>query len=297
LLASLTSSVCSECTIPCQKLIGLTTSGKNRIRPEQFLEINIPLPSLEEQRRIVAGIEELAARIEEARGLRREAVEEVVLIKAAATQQLFEPGNSFNWPIAKLGEVSEIRSGVTLGRTLNGPTVRLPYLRVANVQDGYLNLHTIKEIDILNSETDKWLLQSGDILLTEGGDWVKLGRGTVWRGEIPNCIHQNHIFRVRINPAEFDPNFLVALFSSPYGKSYFQSASKQTTNLASINRRQLNGFNVFRVPLSEQRRIVAYLDDLQAKVDTLKQLQAETEAELDSLLPSILDKAFKGELV
>ncbi|HYT41745.1 MAG TPA: restriction endonuclease subunit S, partial [Methylomirabilota bacterium] len=235
---------------------GGTPTSRNRLKEEKLLAMEIPLPPLEEQRRIVAHIEELATRIEEARGLRREALEEVELIRATATQQLFEPGKSYNWTTAKLGEVSEIRSGVTLGRVLNGPTVRLPYLRVANVQDGYLNLHTIKEIDILNSEADKWLLQSGDILLTEGGDWDKLGRGTIWRGEIPNCIHQNHIFRVRTNPAVFDPNYLVALISSPYGKSYFQSASKQTTNLASINRRQLNEFKVFRLSLPEQRRIV-----------------------------------------
>lgn len=210
------------------------------IRPIDVLGYEIPLPSLEEQQRIVARVEELATRIEEARGLRSEALDEVELIKTTAAQQFIESEKGYNWPTKKLGEVSEIRSGVTLGRALNGPTVRLPYLRVANVQDGYLNLQTIKEIDILSSEADKWLLQSGDILLTEGGDWDKLGRGTVWRGEIPNCIHQNHIFRVRTNPAVFDPNYLIALISSPYGKSYFQSASKQTTNLASINRRQLN---------------------------------------------------------
>ncbi len=167
---------------------------------------------------------------------------------------------------------------------------------MANVQDGHLNLGIVKTVRVLESERDKWILASGDILLTEGGDWDKLGRGTVWMGEVPNCIHQNHIFRVRVNAREFDPFFLSALIGSPLGKAYFQSASKQTTNLASINQRQLKAFPVFRPPLPEQHQIIAYLDDLQAKADALKAMQAQSTAELDALLPSILDRAFKGKL-
>jgi type I restriction enzyme S subunit len=200
------------------------------------------------------------------------------------------------WPQLSLEDVAEIRSGVILGRRLAGKTVRLPYLRVANVQDGHLNLSEIKDVEVLEHEAEKWRLIRGDLLLTEGGDWDKLGRGTVWREEIPYCIHQNHIFRLRTKPQDFVPEFLAALIGSPVGKAYFQEASKQTTNLASINQRQLKAFRIVQPPLSEQNRIVSYLDSLQAKVDTLKRLQAETAAELDALLPAILDRAFKGEL-
>ena len=118
-------------------------------------------------------------------------------------------------------------------------------MRVANVQDGYLDLGKIKEVEILESEMGKWQLKKGDILLTEGGDWDKLGRGVVWNNEIFNCIHQNHIFRLRVNLDKFNPEYLCALIGSSYGKEYFQSASKQTTNLASINQRQLKAFLVF----------------------------------------------------
>jgi len=269
---------------------------RDSISPAQFLSLTIPLPPLSEQRRIVARIEELAARIEEARGLRREVYVTIGALRASAMNALFSSGENASWPTVTLGEVADIQSGVTLGRMLNGPKITLPYLRVANVQDGYLDLSIMKEVAILDTEFEKWQLKSGDILLTEGGDWDKLGRGAVWRGEIPNCIHQNHIFCVRVNTKDFDPDYLVALISSPYGKSYFRGASKQTTNLATINQRQLKAFRVFKPPLLEQEHIVAYLDDLQSKVNSLKQLQAETSAELDALLPSILDKAFKGEL-
>jgi type I restriction enzyme S subunit len=118
----------------------------------------------------------------------------------------------------------------------------------------------------------------------------------VWENEIENCIHQNHIFRVRVNHAQFEPYFLAAVVASPYGKSYFQSASKQTTNLASINQRQLKALPVPIPTLAEQRQIIAHLDALTAKTAALKQLQSQSAAELEALLPSILDRAFRGEL-
>jgi len=112
------------------------------IRPHEVLEYEIPLPPLDEQRRIVARIEALAARIEEARGLRQQAVEEAEALIGALKNDVF--GKAKQWPVVALGEISHIQSGVTLGRTLRGSTVWLPYLRVANVQDGYLDLQKIK---------------------------------------------------------------------------------------------------------------------------------------------------------
>lgn len=195
-----------------------------------------------------------------------------------------------------LGDISEVKSGVTLGRYLVGQTVRLPYLRVANVQDGHLDLSVIKEIEVLENEVDKWKLKFGDLLLTEGGDWDKLGRGTIWKDQIPNCIHQNHIFRVRANPNEFYPEYIAAIISSPAGKKYFQTASKQTTNLASINQRQLKAFPVAKPPLPVQKKILTKLEHIRLKTKHLKSIQSQTTAELDAMLPSILDQAFKGEL-
>lgn len=266
------------------------------MRPNHLLSAQIPLPSLREQQHIVARIEELIAKIEKALGFHQTALEASKALSAATTNALFNLTRVNNWPVVELGNIADIHAGVTLGRALNGPTIRLPYLRVANVQDGFLDLSNIKETDILPTEFEKWQLKSGDILLTEGGDWDKLGRGAVWHAEIPDCIHQNHIFCVRTNPGDFNPNFLLAVIGSPYGKAYFQKASKQTTNLASINQKQLKAFKVFQPPLSEQDRIVAYLNNLQAKVSMLKVVQTRTSTTLDAMLPSILDKAFRGEL-
>jgi len=275
---------------------GATPTSRNRLKEERLLGMEIPLPPLDEQRRIVSHIEKLAAKVKEARELRQEVRERIGAIGASAAYQVFADASMKGVPITTLEKVAEIRAGVTLGRRLAGKTIRLPYLRVANVQDGRLDLRVLKEVEIYPEERAKWLLHPGDILLTEGGDWDKLGRGTVWQDEVAHCIHQNHIFRVRVDPTRFDPWYISALVSSPRGKEFFQAASKQTTNLASINQRQLKSFPIFDLPLERQRAMVAELDTLQAKVGALNALQTETAAELNAMLPAILAKAFSGEL-
>jgi type I restriction enzyme S subunit len=268
---------------------GSAALSKFTLNPPKFLELRIPLPSLVKQQRIVAELEQLMVNIDEARRQRVAAEQDSEKIVRTYSNYFFNPDS--HYPKFSLGEVAEIRSGVTLGRELTGKTIHLPYLRVANVQDGHLNLQKMKIVEILESEKDKWKLLPGDLLLTEGGDWDKLGRGTVWRNEIPDCIHQNHIFRLRFN-LEFLPEYVSLFIGSDFSKSYFQSASKQTTNLASINQKQLKNLKIPKPSLTEQRKIVARVDRLRVIVDEVKRLQAETEREMEALVPAVLAKAF-----
>lgn len=269
---------------------------KTELKAKRLLRIPVPLAPLLEQRRLVERIDALAAKIAEAKELRKKADEERTALEASFTNALFSSEVAKGWPVHKLGELAHIQSGVTLGRTISGPTLRSPYLRVANVQDGHLNLSVIKEVEIRPEEFEKWKLIPGDLLLTEGGDWDKLGRGTVWQGEIPDCIHQNHIFRVRVAPTVLDSFFLSIFIASPYGKGYFQEASKQTTNLASINQRQLKAFQVFVPPIEDQKRTVSRVYELRDKLQLIKKNQDSIQVELQALLPAILDRAFRGEL-
>lgn len=178
----------------------------------------------------------------------------------------------------RLDEVAEIGSGVTLGRDLSGSaTVDLPYLRVANVQDGFLDLSEIKTVKVRTTEVDQFSLAAGDVLLTEGGDFDKLGRGAVWDGSISPCLHQNHIFRVRADRSKLEPEFLATLIGSEYGKRYFLRIAKRTTNLASINKTQLSAFPVLLPDLWEQQKIVERLAATQKLLDVqqkeLRQLE------------------------
>lgn len=151
---------------------------------------------------------------------------------------------------------SAISSGITLGKTYSGPkTIELPYLCVANVQDGFLDLTEVKAIRVPIAQIEKYRLQVGDVLMNEGGDFDKLGRGTVWHGEIELCLHQNHVFKARPLEGKLSSDFLAYVSSSPYGKAFFVLASKQSTNLASINSTQLKSFLVPLPPYHEQVRI------------------------------------------
>ena len=198
-----------------------------------------------------------------------------------------------NWPIIALREVAEIRSGITLGRkTKERQLIPVQYLRVANVKDGHLDLKEIKTIEATTTEIEKWRLQQGDLLLTEGGDIDKLGRGTFWNDELPLCIHQNHIFRVRLPEDLYDPYFVSLQFGSGYGKAYFFANAKKTTGIASINQKVLGAFPLFSPPLEEQRSIAAQLKAQLAVVEEARIAAKAQLQEIDRLPSRLLAQAF-----
>ncbi|MBQ0961059.1 restriction endonuclease subunit S [Ideonella sp. 4Y11] len=200
-----------------------------------------------------------------------------------------------DWDVVTLRDVAEIASGITLGRKPKGDQlVKVPYLRVANVQDGRLDLREVKTIDATPAEIAKWQLRDGDLLLTEGGDLDKLGRGTCWRNELPLCIHQNHLFRVRLSAEHCDPDFVALQIASPYGKAYFLAHAKKTTGIASINQSVLGNFPLMLPALDEQRvmaqRLVTQLR--QARVASGAAHAQHSEAQ--NLVSAAYRDAFSG---
>jgi type I restriction enzyme S subunit len=174
------------------------------------------------------------------------------------------------WQLIALGDLANIVSGVTLGAKA-GPTdtIDAPYLRVANVQDGYLDLNEIKTVRISPKTLDQLRLEPGDVLMNEGGDFDKLGRGAVWNSEIENCVHQNHVFRVRCNTAKLSPHYLAFFSESAIGKRYFVMSSKQSTNLASINSKQLKAYPIGLPGIAEQAAIAQSVDHVKTVLDKL----------------------------
>jgi type I restriction enzyme, S subunit len=204
---------------------------------------------------------------------------------------------SRRWSVVTLDELCEITSGITKGRRPPVEPLRdVPYMAVINVQDGRLNLETVKTILASSSEVERYQLIPGDLLLTEGGDPDKLGRGTVWNAEIEVCIHQNHIFRVRAASPLIDMGYLSRIVASPDGKAYFLSKAKQTTGIASINLTQLRTFPVPLPPLNEQRRIAAKLDTTLAAVEACRQRLDGVAAILKRFRQAVLAAATSGEL-
>jgi type I restriction enzyme S subunit len=193
------------------------------------------------------------------------------------------------WSVKLLSSLAEVNSGVTLGRQIAGPeTVELPYLRVANVQDGYLDLSEVKTVRVYKEEVSRFLLEPGDVLMNEGGDYDKLGRGTVWRGQISPCLHQNHVFRVRCNQDLLLPDFLAFISASSYGKKFFMLNSKQSTNLASINSTQLKSFPVPCPDISEQLKIIDVFTEITSLIQSELNNQMKLEVTKNGLMQDLL---------
>ena len=175
-------------------------------------------------------------------------------------------------------------------KEIPGP-LSVPYLRVANVQDGFLDLAEVKAVGVTADALSRYALRPGDVLFTEGGDADKLGRGTVWSGEIEPCLHQNHVFVAR-PLGNIRPMFLSLYRGSTKGKSYFLNCSKQTTNLASMNSTQLKNLLLPVPRLEEQDDIV---DCLGAFDDRSSQERAYLE-ELERLKAALMSILLTGEL-
>lgn len=197
-----------------------------------------------------------------------------------------------SWVQAKFDDVLVIVSGVTKGQKLSDhESIEANYMRVANVQRGFLDLSVVKKIKVRTTDVVRYRLECGDVLMTEGGDWDKLGRAAVWRGQISDCIHQNHVFRLRPPSPELLPEWVVLFANSAVGRSFFAEASKRTTNLASINMTQLRSCPLPLPPTSEQRRIVAKVDELMALCDRLEANLQQADHKRARLLESLLAEA------
>nr|WP_277818337.1 restriction endonuclease subunit S [Vibrio vulnificus] len=200
------------------------------------------------------------------------------------------------WKWVRLCGITDVVSGVAKGSKTKEETVSLPYLRVANVQRGYLDLSEVKYIDVAQSKGENLKLEKGDVLFNEGGDIDKLGRGWVWEGQIEDCIHQNHVFRARILSNKIQPKYL-SFYGNESARDYFLREGTQTVNLANLNKTTLSLLPVPLPPEEEQVEIVRQVDRLLNKANKVEKQYLDAKARLDRLTQSILGKAFRGELV
>ena len=195
-----------------------------------------------------------------------------------------------HWNVIPLKFIANVQTGVAKGKDNSlQETILVPYLRVANVQDGYLDLDTIAEIEIPVDDLPRYQHQKGDVLMNEGGDFDKLGRGHIWDASIEPCIHQNHVFAVR--PHGVSPVWLNAITGSQYAQFYFMTRSKQSTNLASISSTNLMELPVILPPTTEQTQIAAFLDRETAKIDGLVAEQRRLMALLKEKRQAVISHA------
>jgi len=223
----------------------------------------------------------------------RKGIEHAEVIIATKLKTLFGKSKSNrnqSFDLKKLSECVHLQAGVAKGKKpKNGEKfVSMPYLRVANVQDGHLNLEEIKEISLPEKDVPKYLLQDEDIVICEGGDFDKVGRGAIWRDSVSPCLHQNHVFSLRCDRNQVLPEFLELQLQSNYGKGYFLGCAKKTSNLASINSTQVKEFPLQVARLPEQKAIIA---EFRIHRNATAALNSQWKAS-NNLLKSLINQIF-----
>lgn len=269
---------------------GTTISG---VPKAALLRLPFSLPPLPEQRLIVGAIEEQFSRIDAARRLLHATRQGLGRFRSSVLATITPPDGTWT----TLGEIAEIVGGVTKDskRQQDPSFVEVPYLRVANVQRGYLDLGDVTTIRVSRDKATSLRLKPGDVLFNEGGDRDKLGRGWVWQGELDECIHQNHVFRARLLDDRFDPKF-VSMHGNTFGQPWFERMGKQSTNLASINLKTLKGFPIPELPLEDQRKIVAEAERQLTLAESCAKGVEHALIRSENLRSAVLASAFSGRL-
>jgi len=275
-----------------------TGVGYPAVADKDFNSLRVTFPSYEEQQRIAAYLDASCTVIDAAVAAKRKQIETLDALRAATLQRvitrglmpegpLVETRNAWleripaGWSLVQLKRLAQVHGGLTLGKSYEGlEVVEYPYLRVANVQDGHLDLTDVTSLEVPPAVAEGVMLRPGDVLMTEGGDLDKLGRGTVWEGQIAPCLHQNHVFAVRCFPHKLLPHFLGYVTASRYGRDYFEATGKRTTNLAATNATKVGAFYIPLPPLPEQKALV---EDLDTEIGRLKAIQEVIGRQIDTL--------------
>ncbi|MCP9619925.1 hypothetical protein FOH10_07405 [Nocardia otitidiscaviarum] len=289
------------------------SNTQSNLNAEQVRNLTLPRPSSEEQRRIADFLDAETSRIDRLVELRRRQIESLAERSRAITSEVLVPGilsesrGRWPWPwlpdlpddrpLVRLGYVCRIQNGLTVDgkRQASADWVTRPYLRVANVQAGYVDLGSITEIAVSRDVAARTALRQGDVLMTEGGDLDKLGRGTVWHGEIDGCLHQNHVFALRPERGRLDGEFLALMTQTLHGRCYFESTGVKTTNLASTNSSKILGFPIPLPCIEKQRVLAAQVANAQLMIGNAVRVLERQHALLSERRQAIITAAVTGQ--
>lgn len=292
--------------ILCSEVAGVGGS-LTRAQPKRVADYPIPIAPAAEQTRIASQLDTLLIRIQSCNdrfdvipamvNRFRQAVLDAATLGVLTASWREANGGDYEWTDVQLSEIAEVQGGVTKdAKKQSALDEEVPYLRVANVQRGYIDLTQVKTIRVPQAKLKSLLLEAGDVLFNEGGDLDKLGRGWVWSGQIPRCTFQNHVFRARLFDKENQPKF-VSWWGNSRGLDYFIRSGKQTTNLASINKTMLAALPIRLPSAAEQAEIVRRVEALFALADRIESRANTARTQAQRLGPLVLAKAFRGELV
>ncbi|MFH8119679.1 MAG: restriction endonuclease subunit S [Candidatus Aenigmatarchaeota archaeon] len=266
------------------------------INAKQFSRLLIPVPPLEEQKRIVAKLDEIFSKIEKARKLREEALKDAEQIMQSALNEVFSKAEEKGWRSKSLEEfVIEFKSGFPLAKRFRKDK-GIPQLRPNNIGFyGNLDLSSLTFVPEEKVNLKEYGLKSGDVLFNNTNSKELVGRAVLIKSDL-DYTFSNHITRLRINQKIVKPEWLVIALNYLWLQGYFLTRCRKWIGQAGINTKMLKHVKVPIPSLEEQERIAEYFDKLQEKIIILKKHQEETRKEIEMLTSSILNKAFTGEL-
>lgn len=262
-----------------------------------LLKMQIPLPPIAEQQRIVGILSDRLAAVDQARQATEAQLEAAQALPAAYLRQIFNSPEAQTWGKKPLGDVANVTGGIQKTPGRKPKDFYKPYLTVRNVQRGYLDLSDIEQFELTPKELERYKLQKGDLLIVEGNGSVNhIGRNAIYQGEIQDCVHQNHIIRVRLDKSENSPEFISLFLNSELGKSQMLELAETTSGLYTLSVSKVGRLQVLQPEHSEQVEVVK---TLQGKMSQSKALAQSLQDQLDTInaLPAaFLRQAFNGEL-
>jgi type I restriction enzyme S subunit len=201
------------------------------------------------------------------------------------------------WVWATVGQASEIQGGIQKQPKRAPRTNAFPFLRVANVLRGRLDLEEVHEVELFPGELKKLRLKGGDLLIIEGnGSPSEIGRMAIWNGNVENCVHQNHIIRARTADGVL-PNYVESYWNSPDGSARVLKVASSTSGLYTLSVSKIAVLPVPLPPFDEQKRIVAEVERHLSVIQATENIVGANLKRAERLRHSILKQAFSGKLV
>ncbi|MGH3870035.1 MAG: restriction endonuclease subunit S [Pseudonocardiaceae bacterium] len=264
--------------------------GRPRLGLKVIRQIPVVFPSLREQRRIVGILEDHLARLDSGKKIICDARKQIQALRVAAL------GEVRNETLAPLERLTKIQGGIQK-QPKRAPRVNAyPFLRVANVTKCGLDLGNVHEVELFDGELERLRLERGDLLVVEGnGSPAQIGRAALWDGTIENCVHQNHLIRVRPN-AELLPGYLEAVWNSPRTRRQLMELASSSSGLHTLSVSKLKSLLIPVSPLGHQYDLMERVEDVRCGCSRLNKEISISVARISGLRKALLQAAFSGRL-
>lgn len=259
-------------------------------------EVSVSVPPIAEQKRIVAVIEEHCSRLDAVDAALGDASRRLGVLRNNMLDRAFYD-DAADMQEVQIADVAEVSGGIQKQPKRRPRENRYPFLRVANVGRGQLDLAEVHEIELFEGEIERFMLRSGDMLVVEGNGSVnQIGRAALWSGEIDDCVHQNHLIRVRPGD-ELLPEYLELCWNAPRTARQVREVASSTSGLYTLSTSKVKSVRIPVTPLQQQQEVVERLESHLRTIEAAQVAAADAGTRVSVVRRAVLARAFAGQLV